>query len=331
MALDWHIRLEDQETTRRWRQLPPPAMLGLSSPLGYRPRQETVDAINVTLALGQPLLVTGEPGCGKTALADWIAYKLGLGEALRFQTRSNATARDLFYHFDALGRFHAAQTGRDIDPRTFIVYRGVGEAVMRALGRDRIKDYVPADRLPSYDTSPTRSVVLIDEIDKAPRDFPNDLLQELERFGFEIPELGIADVAAPKEYPPIVVVTSNVERSLPDAFLRRCVFHNMEFPDDDLLKEIVTLRVMGMPRDAGLVADAIQVIRALRDSRLNIRKPGTAELLAFVLMLRQGGYGPRDRLAGRGGWIATALTTMVKTPESSPEARRVLEGRFLTA
>jgi MoxR-like ATPase len=325
MTHDWHITLEDHETAGRWKALPQPAMLGLSSPAGYRPKQDTVDAVNVSLTLGQPLLITGEPGCGKTTLADWVAFKLGLQRSLRFQTRSNSTARDLFYYFDAVGRFHAAQTGRDADPRNFIEYRAMGEAVMRALGRDHVSPFVSPSRAQSYGASPTRSVVLIDEIDKAPRDFPNDLLGELERFGFEIPELGIQEVNAPSTLPPIVIVTSNVERSLPDAFLRRCVFHHLEFPDDDLLRDIITLRIASMPRSSGLVSDAIKVIRTLRDARLSIRKPGTAELLAFVLMLRQQGYNPSDRLAGRNDWIPVASITMVKSLDSAPEAERVLQ------
>jgi MoxR-like ATPase len=150
------------------------------------------------------------------------------------------------------------------------------------------------------------------------------LLGELERFGFEIPELGIQEVRAPEDLPPIVIVTSNVERSLPDAFLRRCVFHHLEFPNDDLLRDIITLRIASMPRDAGLVDDAIKLIRALRDARLSIRKPGTAELLAFVLMLRQRGYNSTDRLTGRRDWMPIASITMVKALDNLAEAQGVL-------
>src|SRR5262245_17819678 len=105
MSIAWQLTLGEQDDRGRWSKLPAPAMAGLESPRGYRPVQATVDAVNVALALGQPLLITGEPGCGKSTLADWVAYKLGLGQALRFQTRSTAVARDLFYSFDSVGRF----------------------------------------------------------------------------------------------------------------------------------------------------------------------------------------------------------------------------------
>lgn len=325
MTNDWQISVAEQDNRRRWQRLPPPALTELSSPVGYRPREETVDAVNVAITLGQPLLITGEPGCGKTTLADWIAFKLGLEKALRFQTRSTAAAKDLFYHFDAVGRFHAAQTGIDSDPRSFITYRAMGEAIMRALGRDKILDFVSPKQRDRYGADAMRSVVLIDEIDKAPRDFPNDVLAELERFSFEIPEIG-RELAAPAEYRPIVIITSNAERSLPEAFLRRCVFHHMVFPDDQLLQDIIVSRISSLHRDSGLVRDGIQVIHALRDQRVGLqRPPGVSELLSFLLVLRSKGFGASDRLVGHQTWIDDAMSTLVKASEAQAESRRALQ------
>ena len=256
----------------------PPSVTTLVGPAGYHPTQQTADAVNVALALGQPLLVTGEPGCGKTSLADWVAYKLDLGSALRFQTRSTSAARDLFYLFDAVGRFHAPVG--EIDPRPYISYQALGLAIIRARGRALVSDFVAPFRLQSVPEEAIRSVVLIDEIDKAPRDFPNDVLGEIERFSFEIPELRGATIGAPSKLLPILIVTSNGERSLPEAFLRRCIYYHMEFPDDQLLREIVLARVSTMPRDSALLEDFLRVIHALRDRRAGLpRAPGTAELV----------------------------------------------------
>jgi MoxR-like ATPase len=318
--------------TDRWRRLPPPAIVGLDAPEAYIPEQATVDAVNVALALGQPLLVTGEPGCGKTALAFWVAHRLGLGRPLCFQTRSTAAARDLFYVFDALGRFSAAQNrdgrddrrrtrgaamrlphpiGRTVDPRAYITYTGLGEAIMRALGRERVTQLVASNRLEHYPTEALRSVLLIDEIDKAPRDFPNDVLGEIANFAFTIPELGGIEIAAPKELLPIVIVTSNMERALPDAFLRRCVYHNMPFPEPKKLEQIIHARIKAIPAASPLAQSAVEIVSILRSAGLT-KPPGTAEMLAFVLALRARGIGPDHRLRNHAGWIGTAMSTLVK-------------------
>lgn len=281
--------------------------------------------MNVALALGQPLLVTGEPGCGKTSLADWVAFKLGLGSALRYQTRSTSSARDLFYLFDAVGRFHASNEAKDKDPRLYITFQALGLAIIRARGRGLISDFVAPARMHNFDVEAKRSVVLIDEIDKAPRDFPNDLLGEIDRLAFEIPELQGVLVEAPKEFLPILIITSNSERSLPEAFLRRCIYHHMEFPDDELLREIIFTRIANMPKDSGLVEDALKVIYSLRDRRVGLsRPPGTAELLSFILALRSGGFGQNDRLTDNRLWVENAMRTLVKTLDAA-NARRALD------
>lgn len=169
-------------------------------------------------------------------------------------------------------------------------------------------------------TEQRRSVVLIDEIDKAPRDVPNDLLAEFEKPRFRIPELRNAEIAADEAYRPILVLTSNSEKALPDAFLRRCVYYNMPFPEPDTLKIIVENRIGGLPRDAGLVSDAITVMTHLRENRHLRKRPGTAELLGFLLALRNVGFRPGDRLSDDPRWPTLAGITLLKAREDQERA-----------
>ncbi len=258
------------------------------NPAKYRADPGLSGAVNVALLLGQPLLLTGEPGTGKTQLADSVSWELGFGDkALRFDTKSSSTARDLFYTYDAMRRFHVAnRRDAEIDELDFIHYNALGQAILLANEPDRYANLLPKD---FQHAGPRRSVVLIDEIDKAPRDFPNDLLSEIEEWSFRIPELGNAKVEAPEEMRPIIIATSNSEKNLPDAFLRRCVYYHIEFPNKDRLREIVLLRVGGF-EDGNRVAleDALSLFESLRtDPTLRLaKKPATAELIGWIDALR---------------------------------------------
>jgi MoxR-like ATPase len=181
----------------------------------YVPSRELVTAVNVALSLGRPLLLTGQPGCGKTQAAWWIADKLALTDAFHeFHVKSDSRARDLLYRYDAVSWFRASQLATvesgPPDKANFLSAGPLGKA---------FGFQVPARARPA--------VVLIDEIDKAPRDFPNDLLHELDQMKFHIDETG-QEVICPPEARPVVVITSNAERRLPDPFLRRCVTHRIE-------------------------------------------------------------------------------------------------------
>lgn len=325
----WRLsRDPGQPREDRWRNLPRPLVSRISGPERYIAHDALIDAINTALALGQPLLVTGEPGCGKTELGDFVAWKLGLGRAIRYETKTDMQARDLFYTFDSVARFHAAQTAArksevDVNPVRFIHYHGLGEAIIRGAEPGKYDDLLPHHfRLREQ----CRSVVLIDEIDKAPRDVPNDLLSEMEKPRFRIPELANAVIEADEDYRPILVLTSNSEKALPDAFLRRCVYYHMPFPDPDTLATIVENRIEELPRDAALVSDAIAVMTHLRESRQLRKRPGTAELLGFILALQDNGYGPQDRLDKDRTWRTLARVTLLKAREDQERAEAHLDG-----
>lgn len=264
------------------------------------------DAINTAIAIGDPLLLTGEPGTGKTQAAYYAAWQLGV-ECIHFQVKSDASARDLLYDFDMVRYFrdahlHSEKMERIPDPESRPNPESVpGEPPTEpaACGEELNKrDYIEeralwkAFRLARETGFP--QVLLIDEIDKAPRDFPNDLLHELDQMEFVVKETG-EKIAAPPELRPIVFITSNSERRLPEPFLRRCVYHHIEFDD-----EIVRKAILARRKDFGELSDtflelAVQRFLALRDRTLR-KPPATGEFLAWlrVLALAAGRELPED-------------------------------------
>jgi MoxR-like ATPase len=249
----------------------------------FVPGEQLETAINAAIAVGEPLLITGEPGTGKTQAAYYAAYKLGVEPVIHFQVKSDSTARDLLYHFDTVRYFHdahlrslsGANTEDSLNKRDYIEPRALWRAFQSATDRG-----VPA-------------VLLIDEIDKAPRDFPNDLLHELDKMEFVVIETN-ETISAPRSLSPIVFITSNSERRLPEPFLRRCVYHHIRF-DDDLVRQVVQSRKhMFSNLNEGFLKLALQRFLALRDRSLR-KQPATGELLVWleVLSLAVGTYPER--------------------------------------
>lgn len=312
--------------------IPAPALAARGNPRAYLADPRLVDAANAALVLGQPLLLTGEAGTGKTQLAYSLAAELGLGEPLKFETKSSSVARDLLYTFDTLSRFHAAHNEGSPRALDYLTYSALGQAILLSADRsEHVELLTPA--LLKAGTEPRRSLVLIDEIDKAPRDFPNDLLNEIEHLSFRIPELGNAEVRAGPGLRPVVVITSNSEKHLPDAFLRRCVFYHLDFPKAARLKDIVRLRLAADgPADAGLrlndafLKDCVAFFERLREDELNLRKkPGTAELLGFVAALAAAGADTAASLRNQKGPMRQCLGVLAKDRDDQGTARDELE------
>lgn len=283
------------------------------------------DAVNVALILSQPLLLTGEPGTGKTQLAYSVGRELGY-EVLKFETKSTSTARDIFYTYDSLRRFHDAQNQEKRPGVEYLTYNALGSAILRSQDEEKYRQWLPASFVHG---GRRRCVVLIDEIDKAPRDFPNDLLNELEGLYFKIPELGMGDerIEADPRLRPVVVITSNSEKSLPDAFLRRCIFYDIPFPDPPRLAEIVLSHVAafegGQPPWLG---DALDFFAMAREPGRGLdKKPATAELLNWITYLRQAPLGRDARLRGEKELVASSLGALFKSKADQALAAKLLE------
>ena len=216
-------------------------------------------AVNAAIRLERPLLIKGEPGTGKSVLAAEVASALG-APLIEWHIKSTTKAQQGLYEYDAVSRLRDGQ-----------------------LGDERVKNianYIKRGKLWDAFAAPERSVLLIDEIDKADIEFPNDLLQELDRMEFFVYETGETIKAQTR---PIVVITSNNEKELPDAFLRRCFFHFIKFPDTETMRQIVEVHFPGLKNR--LVADALRVFYELRDVPGLKKKPSTSELLDWLKLL----------------------------------------------
>ena len=263
---------------------------------GYIASEELRTAVDLAVALERPLLVRGEPGTGKTLLAEAVAEGLGM-ELLVWAVKSTTRAQDGLYVYDTVQRLYDSQFG-DGDPAD-------------------IARYIRLGRLGEAFAAPKRLVLVIDEIDKADLEFPNDLLWELDRMSFHIPETG-QTVAARER--PVVIITSNAEKELPDAFLRRCVFHYIAFPDPEEMEAIV--RVHHPELEDALLGAALEAFYVLRSFEGLQKRPSTSELIDWVQALVIGGVGPERVMAE-----LPFLGVVLKTPQDVGMARRHLAVR----
>ncbi len=238
------------------------------------------NAVNVSIALGRPLLIRGEPGTGKTLLATSISQ--GLDKRLIvWNIKSTTKAQEGLYVYDTVQRLNDSRFGdKDVSD---------------------ISHYIRLGKLGEAFDADEQVVLLIDEVDKADLEFPNDLLNELDVMSFYIPE---TQQTISAKHRPIVIITSNAEKELPDAFLRRCVFHYIEFPDREMMEEIVRVHYPDIEKN--LLKEALKVFYALRNVDEFRKKPSTSELLDWLQALMVGGIA-QDRIAQEIPFIGTLL------------------------
>ncbi|MCD8139044.1 MAG: MoxR family ATPase [Planctomycetaceae bacterium] len=229
----------------------------------YVASQELINVVNISMALQKPLLIKGEPGTGKTMLAQSIAAALGK-RLIVWSIKSTTKAQGGLYVYDVVQRLYDSQFG--------------------GAGVDDIAKYIKLGKLGEAFASSEQVVLLIDEIDKADLEFPNDLLWELDQMEFHIPETKETIKATTR---PVVIITSNAEKELPDAFLRRCIFHYIDFPDEEMMEEIVRVHYPDVEKH--LLAQVLQAFYRIRQIAAIQKKPSTSELLDWVQALRLSG------------------------------------------
>lgn len=256
----------------------------LVRPENYLADSKLVDTVNTALMHQQPLLITGEPGAGKTQLARSLAWELGLGEPLCFLAQPTSLTRDLFYTYDARGHYRAAQqTGRS-EPLAFLHYHALGEAILRANDPAEVNAFIP----PGFEhNEQRRTVVLVDEIDQAPDTFAEDLIGALNRMSFRVRELKNAELRTTPDMRPIVVITSDLHKPPPEVLLDACAHYQLAFPDAERIKAIATSR---LGERAGLnpevFDDAVAFFLNLREQTQARPRPGLQEFLNWLLSLR---------------------------------------------
>ena len=253
---------------------------GFRGSADYVASDDLMNSVNVAMALKKPLLVKGEPGTGKTKLAEAIAASLDM-ELIIWSIKSTTKAQDGLYVYDTVQRLYDSQFGE----------ANVGD----------ISKYIKLGKMGEAFKSDKQVVLLIDEIDKADLEFPNDLLWELDKMEFYINE---TKETVRAKHRPIVIITSNAEKELPDAFLRRCIFHYIEFPLAPKMREIVNVHYKDL--DETLINQAMEAFYWIRSMNEIQKKPSTSELLDWLQALSLGGIDP-EKVASNFPFIGTLL------------------------
>lgn len=306
-----------------------------TSGTGYVATEELADAVDAAVLTGLPLLVTGEPGSGKTQLATAVHEQFDI-PLLRFDTKSTSNARELLYSFDVVGRFYDAEnvnrnlvgSGRNPgSPNEYVTLGPLGAAILLAseTRSTHLKEYPNAlvafaEELAKYQEQirqdiPLRSVVLVDEVDKAPRDFPNDLLNELERLRFRIQEANNQEIRSSSTLRPLVILTSNAERELPEPFLRRCAYFNI-----DAQAQLDTIVEKRLGVITPLTKAALDHYKALRRRGGWEKPPSIAELLIWLRLLASREIQPESITAGDNTVLGT-YTVLFKTENDLKKAQ----------
>jgi len=265
------------------------AQMRFTSTENYIATEDLKIAVNAAVTLQRPLLVKGEPGTGKTELARQISASLGL-PMLEWNIKSTTRAQQGLYEYDAVSRLRDSQLG---DPRV-----------------EDVSNYIRKGKLWQAFEAEERVVLLIDEIDKADIEFPNDLLQELDRMEFHVYETGQTVRARQR---PIVIITSNNEKELPDAFLRRCFFHYIAFPDAATLRRIVEVHFPAIRED--LLSAALSTFLEIRETPGLKKKPSTSEMLDWLRLLMSEDLAPEDLRRDTGSMLPRLHGALLKTEQ----------------
>ena len=308
----------------------------LDKPEGYLASDDLVAAVNTAMTLGQPLLLNGEPGVGKSGLAHAVAHELNLGPVKKIVCKADMRSGDLFYSFDHIWKLYdnSSQGGGAQPDHAYITFHGLGAAIMRAAGADHkaapLDGSEPGEQHRLDTLFPTlglgksvQSVVLIDEIDKASRDVPNDILDEIDKTEFSIPEMGVS-ISTEAHQKPLVIITSNSEKALPGPFLRRCIFYSIEYPSLPgetpkpskgrkayTMENIVLERVEGIHKDWALLQEGLLILKELRNLAQFQQPPSPAEFMNWLLYMKSK-FGQDIHLASEPQEVIESLKILLK-------------------